>query len=130
MTAAPLEHNGARYDFTFTWGVFETLQDEWGDDYQLRLARLFTKGDTTYLRRVAELTAGANFGPDTVLPVQKTVNALYRAYELGWSGRDVGPGPEEASEDKRKKPQPYARSSTATSTRGWPWGWLGRTFSH
>ena len=129
MTSAPLEHNGARYDFTFTWGVFETLQAEWGDAYQTRLADLFTKGDTTHLRLVAALTSGQSFGLDTVLPVQKTVNALYRAYELGWSGRDVGPGPEEASEDSGKKPRFFARLLTVTSTPGWLWGSRGKNSS-
>lgn len=129
MTSAPLEHNGARYDFTFTWGVFETLQAEWGDAYQNNLADLFTKGDMTHLRLVASLASGHTFDRDTVLPVQKTVNTLYRAYELAWSGRDVGQGPEEASKDNGKKPRPFAKLLTTILTPGWLWGSRGASSS-
>lgn len=118
MSSVPFTHGGTQLTFSFTWGVFETLQNEWGDEYQTKLSYLFVKGDVTHLRMVASLASGQSFDLGTVLPVQKTINALYRAYELGWSGRDVGPGPEEVSESTGKKPLRSARSLIATWTRG------------
>ena len=103
MTSVPFEHGGTQLDLTFTWGVFETLQAEWGDDYQGNLNSLFVHGDVTYLRFVASLVSGRTLGVDTVLPVQKLINAMYRAYELGWSGRVVDPSPEDGGDETRKK---------------------------
>lgn len=118
MSSVPFEHGGTHLTFSFTWGVFETLQNEWGDEFQTRLSALFVKGDVTHLRLVASLASGQSFDLGTNLPVQKTINALYRAYELGWSGRDVGAGPEEVSEGTGKKPLRFARFSIATLMRG------------
>jgi len=120
MTSVPFDHNGTPLNLSFTWGVFETLHATWGDDYQANLASLFV-GDVTHLRLVASLAASHDFTPDTILPVQKTINALYRAYELGWSGRDVGPGPEPVegeAESTGKKPKRLGIFSILTLRRG------------
>lgn len=122
MTSVPFSFNGTQLDLAFTWGVFETLQATWGDKYQANLAALFV-GDVTNLRLVASVVSGHEFTPDTILPVQRLINALYRAYELGWSGRDVGPGPEPetdegVAESTGKKPRRLGIFSILTSRLG------------
>ena len=129
MTSVPLGFNGTHLEFKFTWGVFEALHAEWGDTYETKISDLLTGRNLVNLRYVVALATGVAVSPDQVLPVQKTINAMYRAYELGWSGRDVGPGPEEVSEGTGKKPTPYAKSSTNIWTLGYLWGLCGRIFS-
>lgn len=121
MTSVPFDYDGTPLNFAFTWGVFETLHATWGDEYQANLAALFV-GDVTHLRLVASLASSYEFQPDTILPVQRTINALYRAYELGWSGRDVGPGPEPTDEGDAESPGKKRKRSgifsILTSRRG------------
>lgn len=129
MTSVSLDYGDTHLEFSFTWGVFDALRAEWGDEFQPRLGALFTQGDTTDLAFVASIASGQMLGPDTFLPQLKVINALYRAYELGWSGRDIKLASKEDSEDEGKKPRRSKMSSTDTLRRGWGWGWLGKIFS-
>ena len=119
ITGVPFEHGGTSYFFSFTWGVFDTLQAEWGDEYAANLASLFTTYDMTHLARVVELTSGHVIGPDSTIPVQPLKNTLYDAYELGWSGRVPTPAkPDGGSEDNGKKPRRSWKFWKVTSKPG------------
>ena len=119
VLGVPFNHNGTQLVFSFTWGVFEALQVEWGDEFKDRLRRLFVEGDVTDLRLVASLAASQSFTVDTTLPVQQVINTLYRAYELGWVGRDPGPtSTEEVAEGKVKKIFRFRKFWQITSKRG------------
>lgn len=98
------EWRGQTASFTFTWAVFETLVAEWGAEaWQDRLLAVLS-GNPADLRYVASLADPATDTTDW--PVGPTINALYRAYALGWQGIDIGePKPEPEAKADGKKPR-------------------------
>ena len=101
----------------FSWGVLEAIVAEWGEAWSERLDALF-RGNPADLRFIAGLVAGRMFGPDTVLPAAVVINALYRAYQLAWTGVDIGEAEAPAT---GKKPgasrTPWWRRVAAISAR-------------
>ncbi len=84
------------YRLEFTTGGLLEIAGEFGDAWSVRLNALFT-GDLRDLDFVADIATGGLFDPSVNVPKAPFVNAIYRAYELSWSGRDID---KEASDEK------------------------------
>lgn len=120
-----LSYGGKDYALCFSWGVWETLLSEWGDDWQARLSTLMG-GNPRDLRYVASLLSKGELGDAVQPPVTPTINAIYRAYELAWSGVDIGEAVLEAKADG-KKPRSSLLSLLTRGRFGLDSGAHGRT---
>lgn len=114
--AVPFTWGGKEYSLCFTWAVFSALEAKWGEEWQTQLGATLT-GSPAHLTYVAGLVSGGELDGSQPVPVVPFLNALYRAYELAWSGHDVGEATE-ASEADGKKPGLSVKSWMSTLMRG------------
>ncbi len=86
--SVPYSWGEKNYVLEFTCGGLLEIAEKFGDGWSERLHKVFT-GELADLEFVASVATGGDYDPAYNVPKAPLANALYRAYVLSWSGRDI-----------------------------------------